>query len=223
MLRPQRERKLVSIVHRAAAREDAVAKRARSQSQRRQSAESRAVQVARHRPRVLLLDEPTRGIDINAKREIYALIDELARDGLGVVMVRRSCRKFWQLPTASLCWPKGRVTAEFARDEATEEKLLTAALPTGKRQKGQIRMKQLESQRAPCEVSVAAGARAVDRGDEPCLRSLSHGRQRPECAAADFDQSVPVDRHDDDHPFRRHRSCRSARCSRFPARSRRDC
>ena len=58
------------------------------QPQRRQSAERSCSPSGWPRePKVLLLDEPTRGIDINAKQEIYAIIDELVRSGLGVVMV----------------------------------------------------------------------------------------------------------------------------------------
>jgi ribose transport system ATP-binding protein len=86
-------------------------------------------------PKVLLLDEPTRGIDINAKREIYALVDELARSGLGVVMVSSELPEIMALSDRILVLSEGRVTAEFVRGEATEEKLLSAALPRGKSQK----------------------------------------------------------------------------------------
>jgi ribose transport system ATP-binding protein len=86
-------------------------------------------------PKVLLLDEPTRGIDINAKREIYALIDELARSGLGVVMVSSELPEIMALSDRILVLAEGRVTAEFGRGDATEEKLLSAALPRGKSQR----------------------------------------------------------------------------------------
>src|SRR5262249_51885958 len=80
-------------------------------------------------PKVLLLDEPTRGIDIQAKRELYALIVELARDGLGVVMASSEMPEILALADRILVLADGRVTAEFARSEATEESLLKAASP----------------------------------------------------------------------------------------------
>lgn len=81
-------------------------------------------------PKVLLLDEPTRGIDINAKKEIYTLIDELARSGLAVVMVSSELPEILAIADRIVVLAEGRRTAEFQRDEATEETVLKAALPT---------------------------------------------------------------------------------------------
>src|SRR4029079_11354229 len=86
-------------------------------------------------PKVLLLDEPTRGIDINAKREIYELIDELARDGLGIVVVSSEMPEILAVADRILVLTDGRITGEFARGEATEESLLKAALPRRHSQK----------------------------------------------------------------------------------------
>jgi ribose transport system ATP-binding protein len=83
-------------------------------------------------PKVLLLDEPTRGIDVNAKREMYALIDELAHEGLAIVMASSELPEILALADRILVLADGRVTAEFGRSEATEEKLLVAALPKRK-------------------------------------------------------------------------------------------
>jgi len=83
-------------------------------------------------PKVLLLDEPTRGIDINAKKEIYALVDELARSGLAVVMVSSELPEILAIADRILVLAEGRVTAEFTRGAATEENILQAALPGGK-------------------------------------------------------------------------------------------
>jgi ribose transport system ATP-binding protein len=82
-------------------------------------------------PKVLLLDEPTRGIDINAKKEIYALVDELAQSGLGVVMVSSELAEILGIADRILVLCDGRKTAEFSRAEATEEKIVKAALPGG--------------------------------------------------------------------------------------------
>jgi ABC-type sugar transport system ATPase subunit len=83
-------------------------------------------------PKVLLLDEPTRGIDINTKKEIYALIDELAQGGLGVVMVSSELPEILGIADRIMVLCEGRKTAEFSRAEASEEKVVQAALPGGR-------------------------------------------------------------------------------------------
>jgi ribose transport system ATP-binding protein len=83
-------------------------------------------------PKVLLLDEPTRGIDINAKREIYCLIDELKRSGLAVVMVSSELPEIMAVSDRIMVMCEGRKTAEFGRADATEQTIMYAALP-GKR------------------------------------------------------------------------------------------
>ncbi len=80
-------------------------------------------------PRVLLLDEPTRGIDIQAKEEIYALINELTNNGLAVVAVLSELPEILAVSDRILVLCEGRPTAEYARSEATEEKIMHAALP----------------------------------------------------------------------------------------------
>jgi ribose transport system ATP-binding protein len=86
-------------------------------------------------PKVLLLDEPTRGIDVKAKREIYALVDELARCGLGIVIASSDLPEILAVADRILVLADGQVTAQLTRGEATEENLLKAALPKRKTQK----------------------------------------------------------------------------------------
>jgi ABC-type dipeptide/oligopeptide/nickel transport system ATPase component len=81
-------------------------------------------------PRVLLLDEPTRGIDIGAKREIYTLIDELARGGMAILVASSELPEILGISDRILVLAEGRVTAEFRRGAATEQTLLHAAIPT---------------------------------------------------------------------------------------------
>ena len=81
------------------------------------------------RPKVLLLDEPTRGIDIAAKREIYELMDELVTSGLGVVLVSSELPEILAVADRIMVMCEGRKTAEFARRQATEENIMHAALP----------------------------------------------------------------------------------------------
>ncbi len=82
------------------------------------------------KPKALLLDEPTRGIDVNAKREIYALINDLARTGLGVLLASSEMPEILAIADRIIVLAEGRVTGEFSRREASEEVLLKAALPS---------------------------------------------------------------------------------------------
>ena len=84
-------------------------------------------------PRVLLLDEPTRGIDVGAKREIYALIDDLSRQGLAVLIASSELPEVLAISDRILVLAEGRMTAEFTRAEATEQAVLNAAIPRARR------------------------------------------------------------------------------------------
>jgi L-arabinose transport system ATP-binding protein len=75
-------------------------------------------------PKVLILDEPTRGIYVGAKAEIYALIEALARDGLGVMLISSELPEVLGLSDRILCMQHGRITGELAASEATEERVL---------------------------------------------------------------------------------------------------
>jgi ribose transport system ATP-binding protein len=78
-------------------------------------------------PSVLLMDEPTRGIDVGAKAEIYALMSELAGQGAAIVTASSELPELLSMCDRILVLCEGRVTAEFAREEATQERILEAA------------------------------------------------------------------------------------------------
>lgn len=78
-------------------------------------------------PRVLFLDEPTRGIDVGAKQEIYAQINELARTGIAIVLVSSELPEVLGLSDRVIVLHEGRVTGEFTRATATPEKLMACA------------------------------------------------------------------------------------------------
>lgn len=78
-------------------------------------------------PRILLLDEPTRGIDIGAKEEIYATIEKLAATGMAVVMVSSELPEVLRLSDRILVLHEGRITGEFSRDQATPEAVMACA------------------------------------------------------------------------------------------------
>ncbi|MCF0040550.1 sugar ABC transporter ATP-binding protein [Dyadobacter fanqingshengii] len=81
------------------------------------------------KPKLLLLDEPTRGIDINAKNEIYKLIIKLAEAGLGIVVVSSELPEILAVSDRVLVMAEGALTAGFTIDEATEDSILRAAIP----------------------------------------------------------------------------------------------
>lgn len=78
--------------------------------------------------KVILLDEPTRGIDVGAKAEIHKLIDELAKGGLAVIVMTSEMPELLGVSDRILVMSNGRITGEFTRDEATQEKILAAAI-----------------------------------------------------------------------------------------------
>jgi D-xylose transport system ATP-binding protein len=78
-------------------------------------------------PKVLFLDEPTRGIDVGAKQEIYAEINKLAATGLAIVMVSSELPEILGLSDRILVLHDGKLTGEFTKIEATPEKVMAAA------------------------------------------------------------------------------------------------
>ena len=79
-------------------------------------------------PKVLILDEPTKGIDVGAKAEIYKLIDEFTAQGGCVIMVSSEMPEILGMSDRIAVMHEGELVAVFDRDEATQEKLLSAAV-----------------------------------------------------------------------------------------------
>jgi rhamnose transport system ATP-binding protein len=78
-------------------------------------------------PKVLIIDEPTRGIDVGTKSEVHRLISELAGTGLAVLMISSELPEILGMSDRVLVMHEGRITAELSRSEATEETVMTAA------------------------------------------------------------------------------------------------
>ncbi len=78
-------------------------------------------------PKILLLDDPTRGVDVGAKSELYRLINKLCQDGLGVIVTSSELPELLTLSDRILVLSEGRLTAEFSREDATQEKIMRAA------------------------------------------------------------------------------------------------
>ncbi|MBP7964117.1 MAG: sugar ABC transporter ATP-binding protein [Caldilineaceae bacterium] len=83
-------------------------------------------------PKVLMLDEPTRGIDVGAKAEIHGLMDQLAQQGVGVLMISSELPEVLGVADRILVMHEGRITGEFSRDEATQDAIMRAATGTNK-------------------------------------------------------------------------------------------
>ncbi|MBY5817046.1 sugar ABC transporter ATP-binding protein [Rhizobium leguminosarum] len=78
-------------------------------------------------PRILILDEPTRGIDVGAKAEIHRLVTEMARDGVAVVMISSEMPEVLGMSDRIMVMHEGRVTGFLNRDEATQIKVMELA------------------------------------------------------------------------------------------------
>ena len=79
------------------------------------------------KPRILILDEPTRGIDVATKAEIHALMNDLAKEGVAVMVVSSDLPEVLGVSDRILVMYRGLVVGELARAEASEEKILTLA------------------------------------------------------------------------------------------------
>ena len=77
------------------------------------------------RPRVLIVDEPTRGIDIGAKVEVHNLLFEMARSGIAIIVISSELPEVLALADRIITMREGRVTGEVMREHATQEKLMT--------------------------------------------------------------------------------------------------
>ncbi|MDR1519087.1 MAG: sugar ABC transporter ATP-binding protein [Planctomycetota bacterium] len=78
-------------------------------------------------PKVLLMDEPTRGIDVGAKKDMFDIIRKLTDEGLGIIMVSSELKEMLTIPDRVLVLNKGRLTGEFDRGELSQAKLLLAS------------------------------------------------------------------------------------------------
>ena len=79
-------------------------------------------------PTVLLLDEPTRGIDVGAKVEIYELMSDLAAGGAGIVMASSELPELLAMCDRILVLSDGQLSAELSGDQATQEQIMEAAM-----------------------------------------------------------------------------------------------
>ena len=79
-------------------------------------------------PRVLIMDEPTRGIDVGAKAEIHRLMSELAQRGLAILMISSELPEIMGMSDRVLVMRSGKIAAEYRREEATQEQIAAAMM-----------------------------------------------------------------------------------------------
>ncbi|MDC7859897.1 ribose ABC transporter ATP-binding protein RbsA [Pantoea ananatis] len=80
------------------------------------------------RPNVLILDEPTRGVDVGAKKEIYQLINQFKAEGLSIILVSSEMPEVLGMSDRIVVMHEGRLSGEFTREHATQESLMAAAV-----------------------------------------------------------------------------------------------
>ncbi len=78
-------------------------------------------------PKILILDEPTRGVDIGAKKEIYDIMNRLAQEGVAILMISSELPEVLGMSDRVLVMHEGRITGSFSRAEATQELIMHAA------------------------------------------------------------------------------------------------
>jgi rhamnose transport system ATP-binding protein len=79
-------------------------------------------------PRLLILDEPTRGIDVGAKAEVHQIINELAQEGMAIILISSDLPEVLAMSDRILVMREGQQMGIFDRQEATQEKVMTAAM-----------------------------------------------------------------------------------------------
>jgi ABC-type sugar transport system ATPase subunit len=88
------------------------------------------------KPRVLLLDEPTKGVDVGAKNEIYKLMMDLVKDGMSLVVISSELPELLAICDRYIVLVRGRVADQFSRSEGGEQRLILAATGSGPSGKG---------------------------------------------------------------------------------------
>ena len=80
------------------------------------------------KPSVLILDEPTRGIDVGAKFEIYTLMNQLVEQGMSIIMISSELPEVLGMSDRLYVMSDGKITGELSSEEASEEKVMAMAI-----------------------------------------------------------------------------------------------
>jgi ABC-type sugar transport system ATPase subunit len=85
------------------------------------------------KPRILMLDEPTRGVDVGAKQEIYRIIDNLAANGAAILLISSELEEVMGISDRIITLCRGRITGEFQREEFNQEEIIKCSIGGPKR------------------------------------------------------------------------------------------
>ena len=83
-------------------------------------------------PKLIILDEPTKGVDVGSKAAIYAIMSDLAEQGLGILMISSEMPEVMNMSDRIYVMSEGRITAEFEPAGLTQDVILNAAMPKSK-------------------------------------------------------------------------------------------
>ena len=81
-----------------------------------------------HNPEIIILDEPTRGVDIGAKTEVLKLINDLAHQGMSVIIMTSEMNDLLSLSDRIFVMANGKITAEFKTNQVTQEQIFKASV-----------------------------------------------------------------------------------------------
>ncbi len=81
-------------------------------------------------PGILIVDEPTRGIDIGAKAEVHSLLNDLAKQGVAILMISSELPEVLAMSDRILVMRQGRIAGELSRSQATQERIMAMATGT---------------------------------------------------------------------------------------------
>lgn len=81
-----------------------------------------------NKPRILIMDEPTRGIDVGAKKEVHYLITELARQGIAIILISSELPEVIGMSDRIIVMNEGRVSGELTKEEATQKRIMSLAI-----------------------------------------------------------------------------------------------
>ena len=82
------------------------------------------------KPKILILDEPTRGVDVGAKKEIYDIINHFKKEGMSIIMISSEIPEILGMSDRILVMHEGKITGELHRDQATQESIMKCAVGT---------------------------------------------------------------------------------------------
>ena len=92
--------------------------------------------LAQSNMKVVIMDEPTKGIDVGAKKEIYEIMGQLAKKGYGIIMISSEMPEIIGMSDRIFVMCNGRISGCLNRDEVTQEKILELSMEKGKTEKG---------------------------------------------------------------------------------------